>query len=114
MEATDDRELLLRQRKFLHDIEQGIRQANQEIIHERIPELTRERFVEFALVVARLRASYLQASLEVSRGVPDLSEPAALCSALKPHRVAYEEARDAFEALQRAIERGYVDIGGVD
>ena len=110
-ENDDDAVLLRRQRQFLHEIEQSIRESNREIIHGQIPELTKERFVEFALVVARLRASYLQASLGLARGGPEAAQGEGVIAALRQHRVAYDEAREAFEALQRAIERGYVDIG---
>lgn len=112
----DDAALLRRQRQFLHEVEQSIREANRKIIHGQIPELNTERFVQFALVVARLRASYLQAALDVSRSEGGMEESVVAREALRDHRCAYEEARDAFEALQRAIERGYVDIdnAGVD
>jgi hypothetical protein len=30
---------------------------------------------------------------------------------LRARHAAYDEARDAFAALERAVERGYVDIG---
>jgi hypothetical protein len=110
-ENEDDAVLLRRQRQFLHEIEQSIRESNRQIIHGLIPELTKERFVEFALVVARLRASYLEAAVALARGGPDAAEGEGVTAALRQHRVAYDEAREAFDALQRAIERGYVDIG---
>src|SRR5690554_6113787 len=108
----DDAALLRRQRQFLHEVEQSIREANREIIHGQIPELNKERFVQFALVVARLRASYLQAALDLSHSEGESEGSAVAGETLRDHRCAYEEARDAFEALQRAIERGYVDIAG--
>lgn len=93
------------QRKFLHDVEAAIRDANRRIIHAKIPNLDRQSFVAFATRVAELRAAYLEAALALAgSGAP----PSELLAA---RRVAFEEARDAFAALERAIERGYVDIG---
>jgi hypothetical protein len=103
----DDTALLRRQRTFIDEIERSIRSANREILHERIPELNQESFVRMAHHVAQLRASYLEAALSSEQDPP----PADWVSRLREQREAFEEARAAFEALQRAIERGYVDIG---
>lgn len=93
------------QQKFLQDVEQSIQDANRAVIHQRIPRLDKARFVHFATRVAKLRAEYLEAGLALADGGGDLS-----LDALKLRREAYEEGRDAFAALERAIERGYVDI----
>lgn len=108
--ATADAALLRTQRKFLDQIERNIREANRGIIHDRIPELDQAGFAEFAQRVARLRASYLQAALEAGTRMED-DEKSPWVESLRRHREAYEEAREAFEALQHAIERGYVDMG---
>lgn len=93
-----------KQQKFLQDVEQAIAQANRQAIHARIATLDRASFVAFATRVAELRAGYLEAALAASIGGD--------FSALPSHRVAFEEAKAAFAALERAIERGYVDIDG--
>jgi methionine synthase I (cobalamin-dependent) len=96
--------------RFLEEVEQGIRAANREVIHGQIPALNRESFLNFAIVVARLRADYLAAALKASHtGRVDAALIEAL-KALRQQREAFEEARAAFDALQRAIERGYVEI----
>lgn len=110
IETMDDAALMRKQRQFLDQIERSIREANRRIIHDRISELDQEGFVRFAHHVARLRAAYLQAALEVGLDAGE-DEPASWIVSLRRRREAYEEARDAFEALQRAIERGYVDMG---
>lgn len=104
---VDDAALLRRQRQFLEEVERKIAEANREILHERIPELNKDSFVDLAKHVARLRATYLQVALEGKEG-EDANE---FVQELRRRREAYDEARDAFEALQRAIQRGYVDIG---
>jgi hypothetical protein len=103
---TDDAELLKRQRQFLEETERIIRETNREILHAGIPELDQQSFVRLARQVAQLRASYLQAAL-----VKGGTEAAGWAEKLRAHRLALEEGLEAFEALQRAIKRGYVDIG---
>ena len=109
-EHSDDYKKLMNQKRFLNEIEQGIRIANREIIHSRIPALDKDTVLSFAVAIARLRARYLEASFraaETDKGEPlDQSE----VNQLRMHREAYEEARLAFEALRYAIEQGYVDV----
>jgi len=93
---------------FLNELDMGIRAANQEIIHERIPDLSREKAFVFATMVARLRADYLDAAFKhCSPGAP--LDPEAI-EDLRAKRLTYEEAREAFQALRHAIEVGYIDI----
>lgn len=105
----DDEELLRRQKAFLFEAEKAIRAANREIIHGVVPELDRDAVYRFAVAVARLRAAYLQSALKL-----EVSEEGriadSLVAELKDHRERFEEARDAFMALQRAIEIGYIDM----
>ncbi len=94
-----------KQQKFLQDVEHAITDANREILHAHIPDLDRASFVAFATRVAELRAEYLKAALSVSQG-----SDAVEYTALRVRREAFEEAKAAFAALERAIERGYIDI----
>ena len=109
----NDAELLRTQRAFLFEVEQGIRVANREIIHAHIPEITRESVFELAVVVARLRASYLEAAFELARTPQGEPPEARLIAELRIRRETYEESREAFSALQRAIEVGYVDLSKI-
>ena len=93
---------------FLNELDLGIRAANQEIIHERIPDLDRDKAFVFATMVARLRADYLDAAFKhcspgAQSNLEDIEE-------LRAKRLTYEEAREAFQALRHAIEVGYIDI----
>jgi hypothetical protein len=102
----DEESLQIRkQQKFLQDVEHAIRDANRDIIHAQISHLDRAKFVEFATYVARLRADYLSAGL----GLVDRTDGSTF-EALRLRREAFEEAKAVFAALERAIERGYVDI----
>jgi hypothetical protein len=97
--------------RYFSETEQGIRIANQEVIHGKIPELDQDRALAFAVSVARLRASYLQAALEVCCS-PEGNEPdKAAIEGLRRKRERFEEARAAYDALRHAIEVGYIDIG---
>lgn len=106
----DDYKKMMNQKRFLNEIEQGIRIANREIIHNRIPALSKNTVLAFAVAIARLRARYLEASFraaEKDKGEPlDQSE----VNELRGYRESYEETKLAFEALRYAIERGYVDV----
>jgi hypothetical protein len=110
-EYDDDSALLRKQKHFLQQIEMELRRTNREIIHRRIPELNRDSFLRFALFVAEQRSSYLQVAVELTRVQSGSAEAERLLVALRERRVAYEESRDAFAALERTIEMGYVDIG---
>ena len=106
--ARSETAILMAQKRFLNELEQGIRAANREVVHTLIPALDKDSFFGLALAVAKLRANYLEAALRMSRA----KEPTSpiLIAELKTKRELYDEGRLAFEALQRAIERGYVDI----
>jgi hypothetical protein len=104
-----DSKELAAQRQFLEQLEIAIALANREVIHKQIPNLNRETFQQLAVMVARFRANYLEAAIKLSASPGSCD---AVCIAdLKAKRELYDEGRAAFEALERAIERGYVDIG---
>lgn len=106
----DDQALLRRQRHFLMEVERDIRAANREVIHERIPRLSRRCFIDLGRIVARTRAEYLAMAIRLRACVPGSDDEAAALAAMPGLREAFFEAREAFAALERAIERGYIDI----
>ncbi len=102
---------MARQQRFLLEIEQRIRETNRTVIHERIPPITAENLLPFSVSVARLRARYLEAAFKFAeKASGDPIEDSEVAD-MRRQRQTYEEARDAFEALRHAIERGYVEIG---
>jgi len=111
MNDMDDDQLLRRQRHFLAELEREIRSVNRQIIRERIPTLSRQCFVDLGRVVAERRAEYLRKAIELSRSAPGSAAQAAALAAVPDLRHDYDESREAFAALERAIERGYIDIG---
>ncbi len=101
---------LAAQHNFIEQTQISVTLANREVIHKQIPNLTRETFLQLAVMVARFRAQYLEAAIRLS----DSDEFCDACclADLKHKRDLYDEGCAAFEALERAIERGYVDFGG--
>jgi hypothetical protein len=95
------------QRQFMERLEMAVAVANREVIHQLIPNLSTATFQQLAVMVARFRASYLEAAIKLS-GSPNPGD--AAFEDLKHKRQMYEEGRTAFEALERAIERGYVEM----
>lgn len=109
-EAQDEYQQLMEQKRFLGEVEQGIRFANREIIQRRIPSLNKETILSLAVAVGRLRARYLDAAFRL--GVNEDGDPPdqAQINELRNLREMFIEAKEAFEALREAIEKGYVDI----
>ncbi|ABC22531.1 hypothetical protein [Rhodospirillum rubrum] len=105
MADSTDREHLLNYRHFIEDVEQAIRASNREIIGAKIPGLDRKSFYRMAITVAKLRAAYLDAVLHV-----DWDGCSEGLAKVKARRALYEEAKAGFEALQHAIERGYINV----
>ena len=102
---SGDPEQMRAYRRFIEEIEMALRAANREIIGKQIPELNKESFIRLAVSVAKLRADYLKAVLALN-----WEEEGIDIAAVQGKRTIYEEASKAFEALERIIERGYVDI----
>ncbi|MBV8536886.1 MAG: hypothetical protein JO128_14905 [Alphaproteobacteria bacterium] len=104
----DSRDLAA-QRQFLEQLNLAVAIANREVIHKHIPNLNKETFQQLAVMVAKSRAEYLDAAIKLANS-PGACDGDCLAD-LKRKREVYDEGRAAFEALERAIERGYVDIG---
>ncbi len=103
---------LLKHKRFLEDIEKGIRIANREIIHAHITDLDSDMFLAFAVSVGRLRARYLDSALKLFLDEDEQWPAEGAISALRKERERFEESLSAFDALRRAIEQGYVDLDG--
>ena len=100
----------LDQKRFLGEIEQGVRLANWEIIQAAIPDLTKDAILALAEVVGRLRARYLKAAFGLSVNEEGEIPDSADIAEVRKRRQNFEEAHDAFEALHHAIEKGYVNV----
>jgi hypothetical protein len=103
-----DQKGLAAKHQFLEQMEIAVALANREVIHRQIPHLSAQAFQQLAVMVARFRANYLEAAIRMSNS-DDPYDGRALAE-LKHMRELFDEGRAAFEALERAIERGYVDF----
>jgi len=99
---------LAAQHQFIEQMQIAVAIANREVIHRQIPNLTPKTFQQIAVMVARFRAHYLEAAVRLANA-PDPCDAGYLAD-LKHKRELFDEGCAAFEALERAIERGYVDF----
>ncbi len=103
-----DPKALAAQRQFIEKLEMAVAVANREVIHKQIPNLNQATFQQLAVMVAKFRADYLEAAIRLSNSPGGCD--ANCFDELKKKRELFEESRAAFDALERAIERGYVEI----
>jgi len=103
--AELDREKRHALQAFRERMDRTIIEANQTVLSNKLPDVTLDTMTRLAVRIAELRAGYLAQALSVSElpGVP----PVEALETLQQHRVAFEELREAYEALERVIERGY-------
>lgn len=91
--------------EFKGAMDKAVVAANREVLGKLT--LTRDGFLRLALNTASLRAAYLQKGVEIGSLKSPTREQLEELALL---RHAYEESTQVFEALERIIERGYVDI----
>lgn len=91
--------------RHLLEVEQLIIHANRKAIHGRLKRVTKHQLESLSSRVAKIRAEYLAAAFETDWETEDFDAPR-----IRRLRALYEEAVAVFDALERAIERGYLDI----
>lgn len=94
--------------RLLDRLEVAVREANRAVLRERVPELNEPALMRLAIAVARLRGAYLAEALQLGHHHGQAT-PAEI-DRLEQARRAFDEGVAAFEALERAISRGYIDI----
>ncbi|MEM7467830.1 MAG: hypothetical protein AAF387_13235 [Pseudomonadota bacterium] len=108
--AAED--LGLQKRRLHYELEHSIKKINRELISEAAGPLGREDFTQVAQMVACLRARYLTNSLVMAKDCGKACIDTESALALKNHRIAYEEAKAAYDALEHALLRGYIEFDG--
>jgi len=106
----DEYQQFVEQKRFLSEVEQGIRIANREIIDKRIPPITKDSVLSFAVAVARLRADYLEIAFKIGGSDKGEAPDDSTIEILRSRRLKFEEAKEAFEALRDAITKGYAGM----
>jgi len=104
MTGKDSNRLLLELEKIRRDV-------NRDIMNPAIPELSVESMRPVITMAARARLAYLQELMDISKMSPELPSHEQI-SLLARQREAYEELRAAVNALETAIDRGYLDVTG--
>lgn len=103
----------LKKNRLLLEISNRIRHLNREIINPKIPELTIDGLLPVMSLVARVRALYLTEVFDVAAiagddGLPTVDQ----INKLRNLRHIYEELVSGAQAVETAIERGYLDVTG--
>ncbi len=96
--------------RLLMALERSMREINREVINPEIPALTIDDLRPVLHLVAKARASYLKALLNLGTRVDDAQAAAGELDELAKLRREYEELASAAKALETAIQRGYLDI----
>ena len=103
MDADDQRQLMMR---FSH----AVRAGNRAIINAMIPEISLDDLAPVIALLARIRGGYLRQLLEITEGAGEGLPRAEEIEKLSQLRSTYEEMSTATQALEVALERGYLDI----
>lgn len=93
-------------------LDKTIRELNQEIINPEIPEVRLEDLEPVLRLVARTRAAYLKELFAVTKGAGDALPSSEQVERLQEARETYDELLKASQALEAAIDRGYLDVMG--
>ncbi|MES9870652.1 MAG: hypothetical protein ABW082_13410 [Sedimenticola sp.] len=98
--------------RLLLEIDKTIRELNRDAINPQIPELMLDDLTPVMALVARSRAIYLRELFDVANiageGMPSPDQ----IRQLRQLREAYEELVAGAQALETAIQRGYLDVQG--
>ncbi|MGB5199388.1 MAG: hypothetical protein WBN68_06605 [Sedimenticolaceae bacterium] len=96
--------------RLLMALERSMREINREVINPEIPALTLDDLRPVLHRVAKARASYLKALLDLGARADHAQAVAGELDELARLRREYEELASAAKALETAIQRGYLDI----
>jgi hypothetical protein len=91
---------------YLQQIDYAAFAANQEVVAKALGKVDLGKFQRLAVAAAQARAQWVAAALAISEAAQapradQISELAAL-------RRAFDELADAYEAMRRMVERGYL------
>ncbi|MFK7829352.1 MAG: hypothetical protein AB8B57_06185 [Congregibacter sp.] len=97
--------------RLLLELEKIRRDINREIMNPEISELSVDAIVPIITMTARARLSYLQELITISTLSPQAVSDEQIVK-LAQQREAYDELCAAANALEAAIEKGYLDVVG--
>lgn len=98
-------------RRLLITLDAKIKEINRNTLSTVLPKLRLADLTPMLEMVARARASYLQAFYEIGRASQNGSSPGpGEIERLADLRQVYQELIAASQALETAIERDYLDV----
>ena len=101
--STDNNRLLL-------ELDKTIREINRKVINPEIPELSLEDLCPVMELVAKARSNYLRELFDIASVVDGGMPSHDQLKQLRYLRLAFEELREGSQALETAIQRGYLDV----
>jgi len=96
--------------RLLLAIDNQIKKLNREIIGPQIPKLILEELKPIMSLVAKARAAYLKELFVIAEQVEDEVSSLQQIEKLHSLRTIFEELVHATQALETAIERGYLEV----
>ncbi|MDH5784505.1 MAG: hypothetical protein OEZ16_02720 [Chromatiales bacterium] len=98
--------------RLLLEINKTIKDINREVINPVIDDLKCEDLKPVIIMVARARAAYLAEIFTLANSLGEGSPTTEKLKRLQHLRVSFEELSKGAQALETAIERGYLDVEG--
>ena len=96
--------------RLLLQLEKSLRDINRSVINPEFEKLSISDLEPVLTLVAKARADYLKNMFTISVECPDSLPSEEVITQLKASRLCYEELVAASQALETAIERGYLDV----
>ena len=97
-------------KRLLLELDKHRKELNTSVISSKVDELNIEKLKPVVDMVARSRAAYIAALLDLSNSKSESSPTIKEMDELTERRKEFEELVAAANALEVAIEREYVDI----
>jgi len=102
--------MTIERNRLLLQFEDTVKQINKEIIDPEIPALTMDKLQPVITLAARARAAYLKELFHTAANAGDEIPPPEKIEIIRNLRITYEEFLAGAQALEAAIQRGYVEI----
>lgn len=96
--------------RLLLELDKTIREINRRVINPEIPELSLNDLNPIMELVARARSNYLKELFDMATVVGDGMPSPDQLKQLRYLRLSFEELREGAQALEAAIQRGYLDV----
>ncbi len=104
--------MAMEKNRWLLELDRLLRKVNQAEIGPLLPTLTLVHIEPVLAMVARARGEYLKVLLELGEAHKNGQPSSDQIGQINELRKAYEELLSGAQALQTAIERGYLEVQG--